>query len=176
MSDIPDMEFAKDLFETYRQMMYNTAFGILRNKADAEDIVQNAFLWVINNLDKIMQIPYNERVFYFATIIEHTSINFINKQKRHPIEDIDEHRDIASNCSIEDKVDENIMIEEIECALEELSDRDYSIMYLYAFKQMKPKEIAKALDISEKNIRVYIKIARERLIKILRQRGFYYDI
>ena len=100
----------------------------------------------------------------------------INKQKRHPIEDIDEHRDIASNCSIEDKVDENIMIEEIECALEELSDRDYSIMYLYAFKQMKPKEIAKALDISEKNIRVYIKIARERLIKILRQRGLYYDI
>ena len=68
------------------------------------------------------------------------------------------------------------MVKEIEQALEELSDRDYGIMYLYIFKQMKYREIAEAMNIPEKNINVYIERARKRLIKILKKRGIVDDI
>lgn len=171
-----DSELINELFAKYRQTMFKIAFGILHNKSDAEDAVQNAFLWIINNIDKIAQIPCYERGFYFAAVIEHISINLINKQKRHPSEDIEAHPDLVSDQSVEEQVSENITIQEIEQALEELSDRDYSLMYLSLFKQMKHKEIAEALNIPEKNINVYIERARKRLIKILKKRGIVDDI
>lgn len=176
MPENPDSKLINELFAKYRQTMFKIAFGILHNKSDAEDAVQNAFLWIINNVDKISQIPCYERGFYFATIIEHISINLINKQKRHPSEDIEAHPEFVSDRSVEEQANDNIMIKEIERALEELSDRDYSLMYLSVFKQMKHKEIAEALDIPEKNINVYIERARKRLIKILKKRGIVDDI
>lgn len=176
MPENPNAKFVKELFDAYRQMMFKTALSILHNKTDAEEAVSDAFLWIINNLDKISHIPCNERAFYFTSVIEHISIDFLRKRKRHPSENIDEHWDIASDCWVEEEVSEKVTVEEIKKALKELSDRDYSIMYLYAFKQMKPKEIAAELGIPEENIRVYIKRARERLIKILKERGIDYDI
>ena len=56
------------------------------------------------------------------------------------------------------------------------SNMDYEILYLYLFKKMSPKEISKAMEISELNIRVYIYRARKRLIKNLKKRGISYDI
>lgn len=171
----PDMEIVRELFEKHRQMMYSKAFGILHNKSDAEDAVQNAFLSIINKLDKIISIPSNERVFYIVSIIEHAAYDILRKQNLHPSEDIYDHTDINTLLSTEGNALDNIAVEEIKSALEELSDKDYSLLYLYLFKQLKPKEIAEKLDIPEKNIRSYIKRARTRLIKILRKRGIDYD-
>lgn len=176
MPDGAEIELIKELFGTHKEMMYRIAFGILHNKSDAEDAVQDAFLSVINNIEKISQIPCREKVFYIVTIIENVSINKFNKKKRQPTEDIEEHFEIASDYSVEKKADENLLINEIKSALTELSDRDYSIMYLYAFKQMTPKEIANELGIREKNIHTYIDRARKRLVKILNERGIYYDL
>lgn len=175
MAGSSDGAFIKALFEAHRQMMYKKAFSILHNKSDAEDAVQNAFLSIINNIEKISKIPCNERVFYIVTIIEHAALDILKKQKRHSAEDFFEHADAASVLYTEKEALDNIAVEEIKKALEELSDRDYSILFLYLFKEMKPKEIAGELGISENNARVRIKKARERLIKILRKRGFDYD-
>lgn len=172
----PDMEIVRELFEKHRQMMYLKAFGILHNKSDAEDAVQNAFLSIINKLDKIISIPSNERVFYIVSIIEHAALDIMKKKKLHPFWDISEHEEMVSSLSTEEEALNNIAIEEIEEALKGLSDRDYSILFLYLFKEMKPREIAAELGISENNARVKIKNARERLIKILKKRGIDYDI
>lgn len=175
MPDISDRELIKNLFETYRQAMYKVALGILHNSHDAEDAVQNAFLSIINNLNKISLIPCNERVFYFVKITENASIDILKKQNKHPAEDISEHEIISSDGTAEEKAIGNITVEEIKEALKELSERDYSILYCYLFKQMKPKEISEALGIPECNIHVYLKRARERFTKILKQRGYDYD-
>ena len=66
----------------------------------------NTFLWIIHNLDKISQIPCYERVFYFANIIEHLSINIINRQKHHQTEDIEQYKDIAFDDSVEKQADD----------------------------------------------------------------------
>ena len=75
MSKKSDDKLISKLFAEYRQMMFKIAMGILHNKSDAEDVVQEAFLWIINNLDKILQIPCCKRGSYFASIIEHRAID-----------------------------------------------------------------------------------------------------
>lgn len=175
MPDGLNAELIEELFKTYKEMMFKIAMSILHNESDAEDAVQDAFLSIIKNFEKILLIPCIEKEFYFVTIIENISINKLNKKKRHPWENIEEYFEMSSDYSVEKEVDENFLIKEIKSALTALSDRDYSIMYLYAFKQMTPKEIAKELGIREKYIHTYIARARKRLLNILNERGIYYD-
>ncbi len=176
MPDNLDTGMLKELFDTYRGMMFKIAMGILHNISDAEDVVQEAFLWIINNLEKISQIPCNERGNYFASIIENRSIDICRRRNAHPVEDIEEQYELGSNESMEEKALSNVTVDEIKNAMNELSNADYEVLYLYLFKDMSPKEISKAMGISEKNIRVYIQRARKRFAKILHKRGIGYDI
>lgn len=170
-----DDKLISDLFTEYKQMMFKIAFGILHNESDAEDAVQDAFLWIINNLSKISQIPCYERGNYFASIIEHRSIDIYRKKINHPTENFDEHLDLRADERIEATALSNATIGEIKSAMNELSGRDYEMLFLYLFKQMSPKEIGEAMGITENNIRSYIKRARKRFIKILHKRGIDHD-
>lgn len=169
-------EFINDLFKKYEQMMYNVAIEILKNRSDAEDAVQIAFLWIIKNTERISEIPRANLVFYFESMMEHISINIIKKKKRHTTANIVEHMNVMAKYSVEEKAADNLFVEEIMRALDELSDTDYSIMYLYIIMQEKPIQIAKELGLSENGIRVRVERTKKKLIKILKERGFNYDI
>lgn len=171
MSEKTDDNLLSELFTEYRQMMFKIAMGILHNKSDAEDVVQDAFLWIINNLEKISQIPCYERGNYFASIIEHRSIDILRKRSRHPTEDIEEQYELSSDERVEESALSSVTVEEIKSALNELSNRDYELLYQYLFKEMTPKEIGEVMGISENNIRVYVQRARKRFAKILHKRG-----
>lgn len=165
-----------ELFTEYRQMMFKIAFGILHNKSNAEDVVQEAFLWIINNFEKISRIPCNERAMYFANITKHISIDLCRKQKSHLTKDIDELYSVNTGHCVEDEVLSKLTVEEIKSALDHLSDRDYDLLYLYLFDKKSPKEIGTIMGIPENNVRVYIQRARKRFIKILKKRGVIDDI
>lgn len=176
MQKSSDKELLAELFNEYRQMMFKIAVKILHNVSDAEDAVQDSFLWIINNLDKISQIPCNERSSYFASIVEHRSIDIYRKNNGRQIEYIEEQYVSSSNEHIMEKAISSVTVDEIKDALNELSDRDYEMLYMYLFKEMSPKEISITMDISENNIRMYILRARKRLKKVLRERGINYDV
>ncbi len=176
MSDSLDHRLIKELYETYRDMMLKIALGILHNRADAEDVVQDTFLRIMKQPEALSKIPQKEKSFYLASVIENASINILKKRNRHPSDDIDDFFETASNYSVEKITDEKLLLDEVKSALNALSFRDYAIIYLYYFEQMTPAEIAKALDISEKNIYKYIDRAKKRLRKILNKRGIYYDL
>ncbi|MDE7229504.1 MAG: sigma-70 family RNA polymerase sigma factor [Oscillospiraceae bacterium] len=171
-----DDSLLSGLFTEYRQMMFKIALNILHNRSDAEDVVQDAFLWIINNIVKISQIPCYERGNYFASITEHRSIDVLRKRSRHPTEDIEEQYELSSDERVEESALSSVTVEEIKSALNELSNRDYELLYLYLFKEMTPKEIGEAMGISENNIRVYVQRARKRFAKILHKRGLDHEI
>lgn len=176
MPESPEENFISALFSEYRQMMYRIAFNILGSRSDAEDAVQDAFLWIINNFEKISGIPCNERGNYFASVIEHRSIDIYRKRNAHPADDIEEQYALSSDEDVEKTALSNVTVEEIKAAMNELSNVDFEILYLLLFKDMRPKDISSVMGISENNIRVYIHRAKKRFAKILHKRGIGYDI
>ncbi len=70
----------------------------------------------------------------------------------------------------------NVTVDEIEDAMNELSNRDYQMLYLYLFKEMSPKEIGEAMGIAKNSIRKLIQRARIGFAKALQRRGITYDI
>ncbi len=170
-----DEKLINELFNKYRQMMFKIAFGILHNKSDAEDTVQNAFLWIINNLDKISQIPCNKRACYFATITEHLSLNEVNRQRSHPMDDIDDHANIRSEISVEESAVETITVNEVKQIIHTMSVTDRLMLRLYLFEGRSYKEISDIAGISEGNARICVYRARKRLAALLKERGIDYE-
>ncbi len=175
MSDSSDNRLIKELYETHKEMMFKIALGILHNASDAEDVVQDAFLWIINNLEKISQIPRNKRAVYFANIIEHLSLNILKKRRVHPTEDIDEHKELRSDISVEKISEDEITIEDIKQVIRTMSEIDRLILRLYLFEKRSYKEIADIAGIFEGNARIKVYRARKRLAKLLRERGIDYE-
>ncbi len=171
-----DADLLNELFEAYRDMMLKIAMGILHNKSDAEDVVQDAFLWIINNLEKISQISCNKRASYIATIIEHSSLNLINKHNRHPTDDIDEHAKLKSDYSLEEAVSEKITVDQIKQAMLKMSDRDRYILQLFYFEDKSYSEISKIMDFPKSSVGAYLHRALEGLKKILEKEGFSFDL
>lgn len=176
LSDNDKYDLINELFSKYSQMMYRKAFSILHNKSDAEDAVQNTFLWIVDNPEKVPEKNSYEMIGYLAAITAHRSIDICRKRRRHPTDDIDEQPDLCTDENIEEEILSSMNVEEIRKALNELSDTDYRMLYLNLFKHKKTKEISAMMGIAENNIRTYLKRARERFIKILRERGIDYDI
>lgn len=173
MPDNLDKDLLKELFETYREMMFKIAKDILCNDFLAEDAVQEAFLHIINDPDKILRIPIENRGRYLNTVVTNACYDLIRSEsRRHEcnIDDLEICSDSADNEALS-----ALTVEEIRNLLNELSDRDQEILYLYLFNDYAPKDIAEALHIPKRQISTYIKRARKRLIKLLKERGITND-
>ena len=70
------------LYMNYRQTMYYIAYGILKNRAVAEDAVHQAFLRVIDRLEKINEEDCHKTRGYLVIITKHIAIDMYRKQQR----------------------------------------------------------------------------------------------
>ncbi len=173
MPDDLDTDLLNELFKTYRNMMFKIAVGILCNDILAEDAVQEAFLHLIKDPDKILQIPVENRGHYLNTVVTNACNDLLRSKKRRRECNIDE-LEVCSN-SADDEVLSAITVEEIRNLLNELPEKDQEILYLYLFNDYTPKEIAEAMNIPKKQIGTYLGRARKRLIKLLKERGITND-
>ena len=70
--------------------MIRVARRILHNSPDAEDVVQDAFLYVADHLEKINQFDRQKTRSYLAIITEHKAIDLL--RSRHPEDSLDEQQ------------------------------------------------------------------------------------
>lgn len=77
-----DREFCRKLSEQFDSAMYHVAYGILKNSADAEDAVQESYIAIINNLDKISRENCHEAWNYIVTIVRSRAINVYRRRNR----------------------------------------------------------------------------------------------
>lgn len=170
-----DAEFIAELYEQHEQMLYRVAFNILRNSADAEDAVQECFVRIIKNLEKIRAVPCNELRFYLVIVVRNTAITLFNRKTRHVELDIDEQYSLASGDTPEEEFLRSHTIGEIRGAVQQLSPSDCDVMWLSLFRGLSPGEIAELLGQKPATVRSRISRAKRRLILLLEERGITAD-
>lgn len=72
----------EELYLTYRQDMYKTAFAILRSPQSAEDAVHEAFMIVIGKLNKISEINCPQTRAYLIIIVKNLALKMYNEVKK----------------------------------------------------------------------------------------------
>ena len=74
----------EQLYEQYKQLMFYTAFQILKRPQDAEDAVHLAFLSIAENISRISDLDCPKTRAYIVTIVERKAIDMLRAERRHP--------------------------------------------------------------------------------------------
>jgi RNA polymerase sigma-70 factor (ECF subfamily) len=149
--------FAEQAME-YAPQLYSAALRMTRNQADAEDLVQDAFLRGFRSFHTFQQ-GTNLRAWLFR-ILTNAYINKYRAKQRRPIEtDLDDIEDLylyrrlgsmetaAASLSAEDEFMELFTDDEVKAALENLPDNFRLPVILADVEGFAYKEIAEMLDI-----------------------------
>lgn len=84
-------------YEQYKNRFFNIAYSKLHNPEETEDAVQEAFLRVVDNPNKFLEMSNQERVRFFDGIVRHVSVDkFKKKQKNNAVSIDDIGDDITS--------------------------------------------------------------------------------
>lgn len=168
-----ETEEAKRKFEriylSYKQTMFYAANRILKNHHSSEDAVHQAFLRIVDNLDKINETDCHKTRAFLVVITEHIAIDIYRKRKREDMVSFDELEIyIAGNTSPEDEV-----IDEVSSAILKLPVNYSTVLRLKFSGGYNDAEIAEILDITEDNVRQRISRAKKKLSELLQKEGEY---
>ena len=143
----------EQLYDEYKNVMFSTALGIVKDSVHAEDIVQFAFLRIIKHIEKINSLPHNEMKGYIVLVIRNLSIDFLRKRKHEKVVSI-ECMEYGDDDSVEEIALANLEMGRIRDNLKAM-DNKYSLplimKYSLGFTYI---EIADMLGISADNAKI----------------------
>lgn len=152
----------EQVFREHYSMLYRTALGMLRNRADAEDVPQTIFLRLLRRGLPTDFQQNAKRYLYRAAV--NLSLDVLRSQKRRKLTDGVEQLDVAA-------VDAGATEEIHVClgqAVAELRPEVVEILMLKYVHGCKEADIAKLLGISRGTIAIKLFRARARLKKRIR--------
>ena len=151
---------AYHLYESYAKAMYNTLVRMVGDSDTAQDLLQEAFVKVFKNLDKLTE----EKAIagWIKRIVVNTGLEHVRK-KKFKFEDIDEQRRDFE----EDEPFEEVDAATIHAAIKSLPDGCRTVLSLHIFEGYKHTEIAKELGISESTSKTQFRHAKHLLKKKL---------
>ena len=160
-----DRKAQLQLYKNYYKAMYNTAFRILRNSAEAEDVMQEAFLAAFKKIDEYK----GDASFgaWLKRIVVNKSLDELKKKKE--LVSIDEKEILIEDNGQEENYLEilSYKIEQIRQGIEELADDDRVIISLFLLEGYDHEEIAQVLNISYGASRTRYSRARQKLREML---------
>ena len=193
LKDPEDQLKMKQLYTTYRLMMFSTAKRIVKEEHDAEDVVHDAFLRVIKMLDDIGKVDSPDTCALLMTITRNLAINVLRQRARRwhvvPIRhdyhhyyryhDYEEGEPEDPVMQIEDKrpspldqVQKNALHEAALEAVDQLNPDDREMIYLYYFVGCSVANVAKILEVSPNAVYKRLSKGRAKLKKILKKKGY----
>ena len=139
--------------------MFSIAMNVLRDKYSAEDAVQNAYIKILNNCDKIDDLDSKRTKRLIITITKNAAIDIYRKRN------ILWNREIEIEKIVDFPQDDLYALdgEEKFYAIEILPNKYKEILLLKYSAEFSNSEIAEILDISELNVRKRISRAKKQL-------------
>ena len=148
--------------------LYRVAYSVLRNAADAEDAVQEAFLRVLRHRDSLHEVR-DHRV-WLIRIVWNVVLDRKRRQKTRP--ETDDVADLArvlpmDGLSAEQRASAAQHHAHVLACVDKLPAKERQVLLLSAFEELSSVEIAAALDITESSVRSRLFRARNLMADLL---------
>lgn len=157
------------LVETYSALLFRVAHSVLRSRAEAEDVVQDAFVRVVERRSSLRAVR-DMRVW----LIRITWNLAIDRRRRIRPEQMDEsfaESLVASSVPADQALDEAQRMKAVLRELERLPKAERHVLLLSSLEELGTAEMAKVLGRSESAVRALLFRARTRLRERLERGG-----
>lgn len=145
-----------EIYKKYHNEVYRLAYGYTMNFADAEDIMQQTFIKLYNNINKFKSVDENVKKWLFKVAINEAKDNLKTFWKKNKT-DTDNLENIIS---VNDSEKNELLY-----SLAKI-DKKYRIpFYLHYYEGYNAKEIAKIMHLSESAVKSRILRAKEKILK-----------
>jgi len=143
-SILGDQEAFEQIFNAYKNLVYKTAFLMLGNREDAEDMLQSVFLQVYKSLD-----TYDSSKAAFTTWLYRITTNkCINHRRKMRFRFLSFNARLENTLVSQGREEKQIENEQmIDHALSNLSDKLRAVIVLRYYWEMSYAEIAQSLEI-----------------------------
>ena len=90
-----------------KRRLYNIAYSKLRDRAAAEDAVQETFLRIADKPKNFFGVSHDKRQSYADVIVKNVAYDMLREKINKPVENLDDYEDAAAEISAEDIVINN---------------------------------------------------------------------
>lgn len=171
-----DRDKITKLYQLYSGTMLYIANSILQDIHLAEDAVSEAFIKIMNNLEKIDDINSYRTRGFIVIIVRNVAFDLLRKRKRVQLLPLD---DYSENMTYTEPAFDNLTTKEacdiLTRCINSLNKNYSDILYLKMELDCSYEEIGNILNISPDNAKIRLHRARKALKILLQKEGNKYD-
>lgn len=158
----------EELYRRYARAMFNVALRITNDEAEAEDVLQEAFVSAFQYLK-----TYNKSVSFGAWLKRIVVNKALNHIKRRRLDTIPMENGLNVIEEEYEIVDFDYDVAQVKHAMEQLPDGYRAVFSLYLLEGYDHGEIAKIMGITESTSKSQYNRSKKKLLEILKQEVTY---
>lgn len=175
IDDIGNLARFDEIYEEYHQQMFFRANQILKDKYEAEDAVQDAFIGIARNMKTIKTITNQQDLFYYLMRTAENAAYNRTRQTRHytaaiPLDDVPHVSDRSFWDTICTKMDYECLIK----LISELPKTYREVLYYHFVMEFSIPEVARSLDIKLSTTKQRLVRGKKLLVHKIKQEGSLY--
>ena len=158
-----DEQAFKLLFKKYGVRLYQFSLKYLKDRGDAEDLLDDVFLNIWKNRQSL-KTNLSFQSYLFTIAYNNIRQRFLKKSREEKYIRIFTEEYIVNNSQKEDQLDYNSLVKMIDETIEMLPPRRKEIFILSYKDELKNGEIAEKIGLSENFVRKQLSIARKFIV------------
>lgn len=162
-----DVRAFRELYNAYSEAMYNICLRMTGNAADAEDTLQEAFIQVFRNIDRLENA--GSVTAWIKRIVVNHCLSHLRRKKVY-FEEVD-NIEVAEEKAGLDEDSFTWTVSAIKDAIQGLPHGYRTVLNLSIFEEYSHKEIAAMLDISESTVKTQYMRAKDKVRQIIKQKN-----
>ncbi len=163
-----DEQAFKSLFEKYGIRLYQFSLKFLKDKEDAEDLLNEVFLKIWENRQSL-KTNFSFQAYLFTIAYNNIRQRFIKKSREEKYIRIFTEEYLTSISKDENQLDYYSFVEKINKVIDLLPPRRKEIFLLSYKDELKNEKVAEMLGLSENFVRKQLAIARKFIIDKIKE-------
>lgn len=157
------------LVETYSSLLYRVAYSVLRSRSDAEDVVQESFLRVLQHRSTLVAI--RDMRVWLTRIAWNLAIDRRRAARTAQMDETFAASLVATGLPADEALDKIRRMKTVLNEIERLPHAERHVLLLSSLEELNTSEIATVLGRSESAVRSLLFRARTRLQRRLEKGG-----
>lgn len=157
------------LYDRYVKPVYNKCYGFATSEDEAKDLTQEIFIKLFIKLGKYKLKEGSKFSSWLFVFVYNHCVNYVRRDEAKKIQkraiQIEEHENLLRD----EPNDEDLLqlkVERLEKVLKIIPPEDKSLLLLKYKEELSIQELAKLLEVGESAVKMRLKRAKTRVIKI----------